>query len=217
MSEGRKEVAARQSRRRERELRNVGRYVTRQTGRLVESADSPGTRATLAHLRAARGQAPGAVPSIWAVTMDGAPGAPRDDAPTREEVAIHEALTTFAAHQQSRAKPMHKVGGPSLGDAVRQLERNRTHHDGGLSPVRRRFNAVLTASSFDEVTHHLRGLVDLLRADEIPLDYGRLADDLYWLQDRRTSDAVLRRWGRDLYNLDDVMSADTETKTKEEQ
>jgi CRISPR system Cascade subunit CasB len=171
----------------------------------------------LAHLRAARGASPGAVPSIWAVTMDGAPGTPRDDAPTHEEIAIHEAMTTYAAHQQSRAEPMHVAAGPSLGHAVRRLEATRPHLDGGLSPVRRRFNAVLTASSFEEVTHHLRGLVDLLRTERIPLDYGRLADDLYWLQDAKTSDSVLRQWGRDLYKLDDAKSEIDPDNTQEEQ
>jgi CRISPR system Cascade subunit CasB len=71
-----------------------------------------------------------------------------------------------------------------------------------MSPVRRRFNAVVTATSFDEVTHHLRAIVSLLRSESIPLDYARFADDLLLLQHRARAESVLRRWARDLYRLD---------------
>ncbi len=189
----------------------TGTFVNSQVGRLVSTLDNPGTVAALAHLRGARTREPGSVPAIWALTMDGAPGTPRGDEPTAEERAIHVAMTTFATHQQSRREPMHRSGGPTLGAAVGQLERRRPHHDQGLSPVRRRFNAVVTATSFDEVTHHLRALVSLLRAESIPLDYARFADDLVQLQRRARADTVLRRWARELYRHEPAMDDDPVT------
>jgi len=68
-------------------------------------------------------------------------------------------------------------------------------------PARRRFNAVMTASTFDEAVHHLRGLVTQLRAENVPLDYGMLADDLRTFQFPGGGDAVRRRWGRQYYQL----------------
>jgi CRISPR system Cascade subunit CasB len=183
-------------------LGETGAFVNKQIGRLVRTLDSPATVAALAHLREARSREPGTVPSVWALTMEGAPGSPRGDDATAEERAIHVAMTAFAAHQQSRSEPMHRYGGPTLGMAVGQLERRRPHNDQGLSPMRRRFNAVVTATSFDEVTHHLRSIVSLLRSESIPLDYARFADDLVLLQLPARADSVLRRWARDLYRLD---------------
>ena len=49
----------------------------------------------------------------------------------------------------------------------------------------RRFNALATAEEITEISHHLRGMIQLLSAAKrwrIPLDYPRLAADLYELQ-----------------------------------
>ena len=71
----------------------------------------------------------------------------------------------------------------------------------------RRFNALATAEEITEISHHLRGMIQLLRAAKdggIPLDYPQLAADLYELQctDPRypqISANVRLRWGQDLY------------------
>lgn len=193
----------------------VETYVDRRVGALVHTAGSPGTRATLARLRGAVGRAPGTVPEVWSVTVDGAPGHPRGDEPTPEERAIHLAMTLFAVHQQSRTRPMH-VQGRGLGQAVRLLERARGDHDTAVSPVRRRFDALATATSLDEAAHHLRGLVGQLRSTEdgIALDYGALAADLLDLQVPSRAAAVRLRWARQYYRLaerTDATSSDEQT------
>lgn len=71
----------------------------------------------------------------------------------------------------------------------------------------RRFNALATAEEITEISHHLRGMIQLLSAAKdggIPLDYPQLAADLYELQytDPRyaqTPANVRLRWGQDLY------------------
>ena len=77
---------------------------------------------------------------------------------------------------------MHKEG-ESLGRAIRKLL------DPGEAPedssVLRRFNALATANGMPERVHYLRGIVQLLRAKGIPLDYAQLAVDLYLLQSRK--------------------------------
>ncbi len=186
----------------------VETYVDHRVGALVHTAGSPSTRATLARLRSAVGQAPGTVPEVWSVTIDGAPGAPRGDDPTPEERAIHIAMTLFAIHQQSRGRSMH-VQGRGLGQAVRLLEHVRGVSDGGVSPVRRRFDALATASSMEEAAHHLRGLVGQFRSagEGIGLDYGALAADLLDLQLPTRSQAVRLRWARQYYRLAERESA----------
>lgn len=60
-----------------------------------------------------------------------------------------------------------------------------------------RFAAVVSASSVEEVAHYLRQVVRLLRGAAVQLDYGRLARDLYDLQDSLRADAARLAWGRD--------------------
>ena len=86
-------------------------------------------------------------------------------------------------------------------------ERNSAGQDWTEASVLRRFNALATAEEITEISHHLRGMIQLLSAAKdggIPLDYPQLAADLYELQctDPRyaqTPANVRLRWGQDLY------------------
>lgn len=158
-------------------------------------ANQSASVAMLAHLRHAVGKPPGSVPAVWSVTLaDELAGPDAGDEPTAAETATHIALTLYAVHQQSASKPMHRRG-YGLGRSVRELR----HTDSDTDPILRRFQAVGTAASLDELVHHTRGLVQLLRAAKIPLDYGLLADDLvHWQQDSAAA-RVRLQWGRDFY------------------
>jgi len=161
-------------------------------------------RRNLANLRRAASTTPGGDPAIWELTMAGVPGFKPGDAPTPEERAAHIALTTFAFHQQSRNRRMHQPRF-GLGRSVARLDNINSQLGGGLSseisPVRRRFNAMVTSESLAEVTSHLRGIVGQLRSKDIPLDYGMLAKDLFDFQCGKADD-VRRRWARQYYHLD---------------
>ena len=90
--------------------------------------------------------------------------------------------------------------GRTLGGAVRQLaEKTAAGQDWTESSVLRRFNALATADSMPEVSHHLRVMIQLLRREGIPLDYPQLAEDLYQYQFVDGAPNVRLRWGRDLY------------------
>ena len=90
---------------------------------------------------------------------------------------------------------MHRPG-QGLGLAMAQLAGK---DEDRLKAVQRRFNAFATARDMPECMHHLRGLVQLLRSQEIPLDYVKLADDLYNFQDKDQAANVRLRWGQDFY------------------
>ena len=105
-----------------------------------------------------------------------------------------------ALHQQGEAGVSMNQPGRTLGGAVRQLaEKMAAGQDWTESSVLRRFNALATADSMPEVSHHLRGMIQLLRREEIPLDYPQLAEDLYQYQFVDGAPNVRLRWGRDLY------------------
>lgn len=165
----------------------------------------PVALATLARLRRGVGREPGDVPDLWQYTLDGLPEQPGvGDAATRQERAVHTALTLFALHQQSRAEHMHTPG-RSLGTAVRRLARRA----GSEVAVRRRFEALGTAETFSEVVHHARGLITQLRTHRIPLDYGAFTDDLIRLQ-TRAAHQVRLQWGRDYYRAVPETDADSD-------
>jgi CRISPR system Cascade subunit CasB len=175
----------------------VGTLVEGRVRQLQEGALSKRSAsvAMLAHLRHAVGKQPGSVPDVWPVTLaDELAGPDAGDGPTAGETAAHIALTLYAIHQQSSSKPMHRRG-YGLGRSISELRPSESDTD----PVLRRFQAVGTADSLDELIHHTRGLVQLLRAAGIPLDYGLLADELFrWQQDGGAS-RVRLQWGRDFY------------------
>lgn len=170
----------------------VGKRVSSLQSQYLAGASS--ARAVAAHLRAAVHRPPGSVPAIWATTTVFEDDRGLPDAPTREETAVHLALCLWAIHQQSRGTPMH-VAGRKLAASVADLSR-RNQGDLNTDPVRRRFDAVVTATGLEEMVHHLRGLITQLRSAGLPIDYGSLAEDLRDLQLPDGRDRVIRRWAR---------------------
>lgn len=156
--------------------------------------------ADLAILRRGVSQGPGADVRVTALTIGDlyADSTHLPDEPSSAERAAHAALTLFAVHQQSRRDRAMHQSGYSLGRSLRLLGKNVG--EGGRDAVRRRFTALATAETPDEALHHARGLIQQLRAANIPLDYAQFARDLYWLQ-RGGGDRVRRTWGLDFYRV----------------
>ena len=187
---------------------DVKMYTAQQLHRLQELPDNQ-RRAELAKLRRGIGHAPGERPELWGMFLQGMPeDFQSSSGPSAAEWAVYLALTLYAVHQQGNDRPMNCPGN-TLGRAVRQLaERNAaTGQDWTEASVLRRFNALATAEEITEISHHLRGMIQLLSAAKdggIPLDYPQLAADLYELQctDPRYPQIpahVRLRWGQDLY------------------
>lgn len=179
--------------------KQVEAYVLDRLNQWRAEKDEGRVKAELANLRRGVGHAPGDLPELWGVLFDGFPEAlmSRSGEPTRAEWAASTALTLYAVHQQGRKLTERSMDarGASLGRSVRRL----AHSEDDLERVRRRFNAFATAGDRVECAHHLRGLVHLLRAEGIPLDYPELARDLYWFQTEDGAQRVRLRWGQDFY------------------
>lgn len=181
---------------------------------LPESGGPPTSdgAATLALLR--RGaSATGAVdPRVWGFVLQDLPQELEvlspysvDFRPSRAELAILAALTTYAQHQQSKRAPVH-VPGVGLGAAVRALARERAKQIadpvGGMDDrVVQRLHRVMLAQTHERRVDALRALIQLTRSADQPigLDYGRLASDLFWMQFGVGRSRVQLAWGRDLY------------------
>ena len=182
--------------------------VTQQLRRL-QVLPEPQRRAELAELRRGVGRQPGDLPALWGALLADMPEQLQgSNGPSKAEWAVYTALTLFALHQQGEAGVSMNQPGRTLGGAVRQLaEKTAAGQDWTESSILRRFNALATAEEITEISHHLRGMIQLLSAAKdggIPLDYPQLAADLYELQcaDPRyaqTPANVRLRWGQDLY------------------
>lgn len=180
-----------------------GRFVTSQIFRLIgkdPAAMSPAARGMLAKLRGASGASPATVPAVWSVTLDGIPDDLSEKRRGWVETAVHLALTQFAMHQQGRGRSMH-TRDQTFGAAVRKLTDLTAGEQGPHeTPVYRRFTALAQSTTLAGLEAHSRSLISQLRSREIPFDYGRYADDLYWFQAGHQRD-VQRRWGRDFHRL----------------
>ncbi|MGW0960141.1 type I-E CRISPR-associated protein Cse2/CasB [Streptomyces gelaticus] len=171
-------------------------------------ADHSVAVAELARLRRGAGKRAHQVTDLWGV------GALEDLAALLEgrhdsdrlqdaEEAVFLASTLWALHQQSRRDQGMYAKGRSLGGAVRSLIRLKDSPgtDDEKSPLRKRLVRVGTAESLDSVAVRLREIVLLLRTapEPLPLDYPRLAGQLYRWQHRTERAGVQREWGREFH------------------
>ncbi len=191
------------------ELRShVAKHVSQMQKRYL--AKDPRARATLAELRRANPSSDEGILRALTIGFQEVPASlvGYGDKPSRAESAIAISLILYATHQQSLSEVAHQAGW-GLGRAVRKLA-NPSEGDTREKPVMRRFNALATSTSLDEATVHLRGLITQFRNEKIPLDYGRLAEDLYWLQSPQSRTRVRLGWARDLARIDSpTQSPDT--------
>jgi len=139
-------------------------FVKYKISRLSESQNDAAARATLAKLRRGIGKTPGSMPELWGTTLAGLPKeliGKNDEPPTYGEWAVYTALTLYALHQQG--KDIKKQGvsedGKFFGIVVGKLIENEEDE----KRIKRRFDAAATSDSLDEISHHLRGLIQLLK------------------------------------------------------
>lgn len=120
---------------------------------------------------------------------------PRDeDGASFDERAAAAALALYALHQQSNTTTrMHRRGAEArLGRAAAKLRAL-----GRGAGVERRMNAIVTSPSPEATLEHLRGLVQLLRSDAVPLDYAALARNLRAIHTPVGLRSTCIRWSRD--------------------
>ncbi len=170
--------------------------------RLV-SGDDGTVRERLANLRRGAGRMPGEDPRAWSILFSELPEEMLGQygEPSREEWAIHTALTMFALHQQGRSLKEHSMHQEdvSLGGAAANLVAVEGGDDDARERVARRFHQIVLAQDMPTLTYYLRTFIQLLRSAEIGLDYARLAKDLFLYQFQDQVPSVRLMWGQDFY------------------
>lgn len=119
---------------------------------------------------------------------------------TYEENAILTTLQLYAIHQQSEVDSVNntekKDGWDNVGESIAEI---RTE-DNFLS-LDRRFNAMITSQSFEELSNHLRQLIKILKGskDIVKINYPKLSKDLYDFA-RGYDERVRLNWSRAYYS-----------------
>lgn len=173
----------------------VYRFIGIKTGQLYRMKAK--STASLAQLRRGAGKRLSECPEAWNVVLDG-----MDEdllsfrgSESYAENAIWTALTLYGAHQQGKEENM-SSGAKSLGAAIKSL----IAKDGGNEQaIIRRFNMIITAHDAVELSQHARGIMQLLKSNNIPLDYPQFAKDLYLFQFLESQNSIRLRWGEDFY------------------
>ena len=206
--------------------REIARAVGARANALQQAMESGSTgvrssaRADLARLRRLRPGDLGGDTESWALTMDVLPSdlVGRADEANPAERATQSALVLFAIHAQSASGTVH-VRNRNLGTAIRQLAEARDADDPTKGPVMARFQTLGRAQTYGQLITHLRGIIQLLRTEGIPLDYGMLAADLYRWQQLSGAPVVRLRWGRGFHRIsfsDAPKTATTDTPDESE-
>jgi CRISPR system Cascade subunit CasB len=177
-------------------------FVMKKLGHLKAIGETGSGKAILAKLRRGIGQHPGSSPELWETTLGEIPESLwRNDREERDRVerCVFTALTLFALHQQGKSTSTEsdwmQRKDQGLGTAMQAL----IHDPDERERITKRFVVLATSESLKELTWHLRGAVQLLRRDGIPLDYAQLAGELYAFDEGTRRNDVRMKWGRQFY------------------
>lgn len=177
--------------------------------RLENQQESGVAKATLAELRRSAGQSFARAEAVWPMLLEQMPEAMLSaiGEPTAEENAVFVALQLYALCQQGSrrisglqvekpAEAEDKARRVNIGESFRTM-RNAANE----KALDRRFNAMLTAQSFNELAYHLRQLIKLAKAAGVTaMDFPQLAEDLFWIQ-RGGARQVKLRWATGYYRI----------------
>lgn len=149
--------------------------------KLNKDLSSSQTRANLAGIRNSINKPLSNAEEVWPILFESLPEEflSKDGSLTAEENAILLTLQLYAIHQQGSSISVlmdeNEDNWKNLGYSLNSLRKG----DDSLA-IDRRFNTMITSSTFDELSHHLRQLIKLLKAkSDVKINYGKLAKDLY--------------------------------------
>lgn len=167
--------------------------------RFDETRNLPGTKADLANLRNTIGMPLWEASAAWPILFERLPESflSTYKEPSYEELAILTTLQLYALHQQGKEESVLEEKGENwqnIGTSLKIL-RGEDHE----KSIDRRMNALVTSTTFEELTHHLRQMIQILRSkSEVQVNYPKLAEDLYWFL-RGYEKEMRLRWSREYY------------------
>ncbi len=157
-------------------------------------------KALLAGIRDSIGKELANAPQVWPLLFANLPEEHLGDKAriTAEENAIYLSLQIYAVMQQGSSKPEREEekATRNIGESLRALRGDESK----TKAMDERFNTMVTAGSFEELSHYLRQMIKILKANTAnpSVNYPRLANDLFWMQ-KGKQDNILMDWARAYY------------------
>lgn len=171
---------------------------------IVNDLDSSATKATLANLRNSiskpYSQTIGVFSTFYKYLPDSFISEYGDL--SYQEKAIITTLQIFSIHQQGNSQSVFLEADDenkykNIGYALKVL---RT--DENAKSTDRRFNAMISTDTFEDLTFHLRQLVSLLKSrSDQKVNYAKLAQDLYYLQIPSMRENIKLSWAKEYYRF----------------
>ncbi|MCB4943531.1 type I-E CRISPR-associated protein Cse2/CasB [Streptococcus mutans] len=159
-------------------------------------SDSSTNKAILAKLRQSIGKPLSSTTAVWPILFENLPEEffSKSGEASKEEIAILSAIQLYALHKQE-VSDNEREKYQNIGYSLKQLRKGDD-----TTAVDRRFNVMITSSTFEELIYHLRHLITLLKAKspETKVDYARLSEDLYWFL-RDYQETIRLNWAREYY------------------
>lgn len=168
--------------------------------KLSQTLKTSGGKANLANLRNSIGREYSQTLSIWPLLFESMPEEflSRTGELTSQEKAIITALQLYALQQQGKTTSIlldeEEHRWDNLGHALSIL-----HRGDNATAMDARFNAMITSSTFEELSHHLRQMIKLSKKKDVRINYARLAKDLHdFLKGKQEN--VRIRWAQAYYS-----------------
>lgn len=178
----------------------VGSITKRIVKPLSFQLELSSTKATLAKIRKTLGKSLDEATDIWPILFENLPEefVSSYQQPSYEELAIYTAIQFYALHQQGTLTSVmldENKTYQNIGSAFAQLRKGDD-----TTAIDRRFNVMITSSTFEELVYHLRHMMMLLKAKSptTKVDYAKLAEDLYWFL-KNSQENVRLNWARSYY------------------
>lgn len=172
-------------------------------GRLAGSLETPKTRADLANIRKSINGSTSQNMNTWGILFENLPVESLGRGPDLNNVekVTLTTLQLYALHQQGRKTPAQVKQKEEEFDNLGQSLRALRTEDHKVS-IDRRFNVMVTSTSFEELTHHLRQLIKLLKSrTEAGINYPKLGQDLYYFASGY-QERVRSNWSRAYYYIE---------------
>ena len=155
-------------------------------------------KAILANFRKSVGKSLSEMTDVWSFLFENVPeeflGTNGNE--THHEKAIVSTLQIYAICSQGSDKVVYDTE-EKLANIGQSFSVLRGLTDG--QSIDQRFNTMITSSSFEELTHHMRSMVKILKSKAtVKIDYAKLAEDLFWYQCGFDKEIKLN-WARSFY------------------
>jgi CRISPR system Cascade subunit CasB len=175
--------------------------------KLDQTLETSSGKAMLANLRNSVGKPLSESVSIWPLMFENLPEEflSQGASLSNKEIAVLTALQLYALYRQGKKAPVSQ-GGKEQETKVAKPKNigyslNALRTGDNTTAADRRFNALVTAATYDELIHHLRQMINLLKAKssgEAEIDFGNLAQDLYGFLIGR-DESIRLNWARSYY------------------